>query len=321
MYLTDLITNGTNPTSLTSWLALNATIEQQDGVSGIRLTSGGYVKQTIAFDTYKINTETFLTSLQVIVPYDLSTDKCKAKAVLSITYTDGKIDTYNYYFTNNNKNATQNTLFETIATVDRPLEVNSITFMVQAETLLETDLCFIKAIKLFPSEEGVQEGVPYYGVKITKEQGLQVERSDKASKVILNSDEFTFYKGDVRKLYFDAVSGEYVFDGTLQIGGTDISGKLTQITSEGIYTGKVSANQIQMSEVDGFISFDDLTDKPTYTAADVGARPYDWNPQYTDILGTKPPTDADNTSSFVGSRLSYIDSYGAYFATAIIPNT
>ena len=51
------------------------------------------------------------------------------------------------------------------------------------------------------------------------------------------------------------------------------------------------------------------------TATEVGAKPYDWLPAYGDISGIKPPTNADNTSGFVGQKLTYIDAFGIYTGT------
>jgi hypothetical protein len=70
----------------------------------------------------------------------------------------------------------------------------------------------------------VKQGRNYFGVTITKEEGLIVERDDHASKVILNSDEFTFWIGDERALWFDPWEQQYKFTGTIEasrfVGGT-----------------------------------------------------------------------------------------------------
>jgi hypothetical protein len=72
----------------------------------------------------------------------------------------------------------------------------------------------------------------------------------------------------------------------------------------------------------GSISFTALSDKPVIptTAAEVGARPYNWTPDYSEILGTKPPANADNTSAFVGNKLTYIDANGIYSGTISADN-
>lgn len=72
------------------------------------------------------------------------------------------------------------------------------------------------------SETGaLKEGESYYGVTIGKINGLTVERLDGASKAVFNSDLLAFQVWDnvtetyVSKIYFDPVSGKYIFDGTL----------------------------------------------------------------------------------------------------------
>jgi hypothetical protein len=63
------------------------------------------------------------------------------------------------------------------------------------------------------------------------------------------------------------------------------------------------------------ISWENL-DTTGATAGDVGARPYDWLPEYGDIQGIKPPADADNTTSTIGEkRLTSIDLGGIYTGT------
>ncbi len=48
------------------------------------------------------------------------------------------------------------------------------------------------------------------------------------------------------------------------------------------------------------------------TAGQVGAKPSSYVPAYSEISGTKPPTNADNTASVVGSKLTKITSTGIY---------
>lgn len=90
----------------------------------------------------------------------------------------------------------------------------------------------------------VKQGRNYFGVTITKEEGLIVERDDHASKVILNSDEFTFWIGDERALWFDPWEQQYKFTGTIEasrfVGGTIAIGEGNNIfkaDQNGIYLG------------------------------------------------------------------------------------
>lgn len=65
----------------------------------------------------------------------------------------------------------------------------------------------------------VSLGKPYYGVTITKEEGIRVDRDDGKSEAIFNSDLFTMralIDGVMKdRIYFDPIKGDYVFDGAL----------------------------------------------------------------------------------------------------------
>lgn len=69
-------------------------------------------------------------------------------------------------------------------------------------------------------------GASYYGVTIDRAYGLKIARTDGASEAIFNSDQFVMRALSelgvmVDKIYFDPVSGEYKFSGTVEIvGGT-----------------------------------------------------------------------------------------------------
>lgn len=82
------------------------------------------------------------------------------------------------------------------------------------------------------SKAAVKLAKPYYGVIISREQGLLIEKSDKSSKAVLNSDELTFYKGNEKALWFDVPNDSYMFSGTITastINGTEINGGSIQI--------------------------------------------------------------------------------------------
>ncbi|MBO9597843.1 MAG: hypothetical protein J7559_08520, partial [Cohnella sp.] len=53
------------------------------------------------------------------------------------------------------------------------------------------------------NQSAVKQGKKYYGVSMSRTEGLVVERDDHASKAIFNSDELTFYKGSEKALWFD----------------------------------------------------------------------------------------------------------------------
>lgn len=68
-------------------------------------------------------------------------------------------------------------------------------------------------------EARLKEGQPYYGVTISRADGIKIERSDGASEALFNSDVFTMralIDGTMKdRIYFDPIKGDYVFDGAL----------------------------------------------------------------------------------------------------------
>lgn len=68
-------------------------------------------------------------------------------------------------------------------------------------------------------EARLKEGEPYYGVTISRADGIKIERSDGASEALFNSDVFAMralIDGVMKdRIYFDPIKGDYVFDGAL----------------------------------------------------------------------------------------------------------
>lgn len=90
----------------------------------------------------------------------------------------------------------------------------------------------------------VRENRNYYGVTITRTEGIIVEREDHAAKAVFNADELTFYKGSEKALWFDVPNDTYKFSGVLEassfVGGTIAIGSGNNIfkaDSNGIYLG------------------------------------------------------------------------------------
>jgi len=83
------------------------------------------------------------------------------------------------------------------------------------------------------NQTSVKLGRQYYGATITRDEGLIIEREDHASKVILNSDEFSFYVGADRALWFDIQAQRYKFSGTLE-------------ATDGVFTGALVGGTIEI---------------------------------------------------------------------------
>ncbi|MFC5468407.1 polymer-forming cytoskeletal protein [Cohnella suwonensis] len=96
------------------------------------------------------------------------------------------------------------------------------------------------------NRDAVWQGKSYFGVTVTRTDGLIVEREDHASKAIFNSDKISMQAGGVDKIYFDPVSGKYKFNGTLEASDGVFSGTLsaangsfsgTLVAANGTFTG------------------------------------------------------------------------------------
>lgn len=105
-----------------------------------------------------------------------------------------------------------------------------------------------------------------------------------------------------------------VIDYTTQVDGkptiiTADDVKNTIITKDWIATlGLLVGKEIRM----GSGAVIDWNSVAPPTANQVGAKPSSYVPSYSEISGTKPPTNADNTASVVGSKLTKITSTGIY---------
>lgn len=90
----------------------------------------------------------------------------------------------------------------------------------------------------------VSLGTSYYGAKITRNEGLTIERlSDDQvkAKVVLNADELTFYdESNSKVLFFDIESGTYKFTGTLNVNDNFV------VDTEG--NVKISAGVINIAD-------------------------------------------------------------------------
>lgn len=174
----------------------------------------------------------------------------------------------------------------------------------------------------------LQLGQVYNNLVIDSTNGIVVTRSDNKSKVLLNATSgLKIQSGDgtgnnwTDKLYADT-SGNLTMDGILKARDVqDLNGN-SFLTGDGlkISGGKISAKGISVIngsgtetfkvDANGDVTLNSITlsgnitwgAKPNYSATDVGARPDSWTPAYSDIGGTKPPSDADNTLDVVVAK-------------------
>lgn len=117
-------------------------------------------------------------------------------------------------------------------------------------------------------EARLKEGQPYYGVTIDKANGIKIERSDGLSEALFNSDLFTMrakIDGVMKdRIYFDPVTGDYVFDGRLGADAvfTDSlyaeQGDIAELTVDRLSTSKkVRLYNLRSTNDDNFLQIQD----------------------------------------------------------------
>lgn len=108
----------------------------------------------------------------------------------------------------------------------------------------------------------------YYGVTVSEENGLTIERSDGASEALFNSDTFAMrakIDGVMRnRIYFDPIKGDYVFDGALGADAvfTDSlyaeQGDIAELTVDRLSTSRrIRKYILQDTSDDNFIKIQD----------------------------------------------------------------
>ncbi|GBF73206.1 hypothetical protein PA598K_01491 [Paenibacillus sp. 598K] len=83
------------------------------------------------------------------------------------------------------------------------------------------------------SQSAVKQGKKYYGVSISRDKGLTIDRSDSLASVTLNTDEFKFTADGEEALWFDIPSRKFKFSGTLE----GVNGKFTGTVEGGQFIG------------------------------------------------------------------------------------
>ena len=93
--------------------------------------------------------------------------------------------------------------------------------------LLNTSLEIANSIEILTDSvtkirrDTVAKNKIYHGIRISPDSGFESIRSDKMARGVFNSDIFALQTGDgtgenwINKLYFDAATGKYIFDGML----------------------------------------------------------------------------------------------------------
>lgn len=114
----------------------------------------------------------------------------------------------------------------------------------------------ISAISLkLEQDSGLQEGVSYFGVSISRDYGLKIEKSEGASKLMLNSDELKWQiKNEldemVDRLYFDAVAGDLRYNGLFAANAISaIEAEIDFVVSNTLITNVLAADKGYIAEL------------------------------------------------------------------------
>ena len=109
-------------------------------------------------------------------------------------------------------------------------------------------------------KKAVRVDEEYYGVNISRQNGMKITHSSGRAEAIFNADKIAMRAGGVDKIYFDTLSDTYkisgtleavdgVFSGNLNAAGGTFSGELQAAT--GTFLGNLSANQIRTGTLSG----------------------------------------------------------------------
>lgn len=87
------------------------------------------------------------------------------------------------------------------------------------------------------NKDAVQLGRKYYGASFSRESGFTVDREDNLAKSVWNADEFTFYVGSDKALWFDVPNRKFKFGGDLEAAGGTFTGTLQGV--DGTFSGTI----------------------------------------------------------------------------------
>ena len=96
----------------------------------------------------------------------------------------------------------------------------------------------------------------YYGVRINRDNGLEIERTDLSARIIFNADEFRMQVGDgagnyTDSLYFDPVNHQYVFVGEVTVTAEDVVGLGDLATKDTVGSSEIDTNAITETKISG----------------------------------------------------------------------
>jgi len=153
------------------------------------------------------------------------------------------------------------------------------------------------------------KGKTYYGARISPENGFESIRSDKMARTVMNADTFAMQKGDgsgtawTDVLYFNAETGEYIFDGKLSAGLISaLEAEFDVTISQTVIVNNLAAEKANIAEltVDELDTSDMVRNYVDSSLATVGyIRIYD---QHIDFMVANIPDPLDVTETAVLNR-------------------
>ena len=160
----------------------------------------------------------------------------------------------------------------------------------------------------------IQYDKPYFGVSHSREYGLQVEKSDGKSKVILNSDYLKWQVEQlgsmVDRLYFDAVAGDLKYNGLFGVDAinalkAEIDVLITNTTIiNNLYTEYGRIANLSVSELD--TSWKKITNYLASNTDDVNyIRIYEENIKL--ITASTDGTEREQVQDYSGNNLYWLD--------------
>lgn len=152
----------------------------------------------------------------------------------------------------------------------------------------------------------VKLGQYYYGTRITRKEGLVIEKTDGetvSAKAVLNADEFSFYAGSERVLFFDPATQTYKFTGELNVGDNFIVDKDGNVTINGDLA--LPNGSIQFSAFDK--GTQDKINDASYDAANASSVVSNWTYQGTTMInGAMIQSDTIMASKLLGGLVKLL---------------
>lgn len=204
-------------------------VEQESTIRSIVLTLADELDMDISFDYFKVSLYTHKGRTD---PFELIDNNVVS---ISKTIKASKTNpTYSITIYNNKNLVVGDELHLKFDKLGIDENVRLVGIKAKPYTSKEIDLevgdsaSTIEADLVKLSTDAVNKDTSYYGVKITSNEGLTIERGDSKARVVMNSDEFKMQSINklgkyIDKLYFDSQSGEYKFLGSVTVNSGSIN--------------------------------------------------------------------------------------------------